>query len=390
MSKAMSHAWRRTALCALLIAIAWGFQAGTGTPAVYAAASLELYTPYTALNASPGESITYSIELINHDSETKKADIALDGNANDWSSELTAGGHSVNQIAVKGGESETLSLRLDVPLKIDKGEYRFTVNAGGATLPLSVNITEKGTFTTKLEAEQSNIEGHADDTFTFTTTLRNQTAEDQTYALAASAASGWDVRFSSGGNNVTSVTVSPNQSQTIQVAAVPPDGVKAGTYDIPISASNTNSQAETKLEAVVTGSYGLSLSTSDERLNATVKAGHSTTLEMTVTNSGSVALEDISLSAQTPSDWSVTFEPKTVRSLDPGKTATVQAVIQSDEKALPGDYALAVTAGSAQKSANAAIRVAVKSSSLWGWIGVLIIVAVAGILYGLFRRYGRR
>lgn len=385
----MIKACRRAFAMALVAAIL-----GTGgllliPAAASAAGSLELYTPYPSIQAAPGETITHTVEVLNRGSETVQTDIGFQNNGN-WSYELSAGGRTIHQLAVKGGESQTLSLRLDVPLDIDKGSYSFVVTAGSAQLPIAVTVAEKGTYASRLEVEQANLEGHSGSTFTFSATLTNGTAEEQTYALASGAESGWEVRFMSGGNSVTSVTVEPNASQSLSVQVLPHDGVKAGTYRIPILAANTNTKAENELEAVVTGTYDLELKTSDERLNAAVKSGGTKTIELMVVNTGSVKMEDISLSAQTPSGWEVAFEPKTVRSLEPGASTPVQAVMTASEGALPGDYALNLSAKSAQKSSDAALRIAVKSSSLWGWIGIVIIAAVAAIVYGLFRKYGRR
>ncbi|MDQ0116470.1 COG1470 family protein [Paenibacillus harenae] len=386
----MRKACRQAGILALIAAILWTGGSALFPAAAWAASETELYTPYTAVDAAPGESVSYNVELINNSDETVTSNLGFQNANAQWTHELTAGGRVVKQLAVKPGSSQSLSLRLDVPLEVDRGEYQFTLTAGEARLPLRVSVAEKGTFTSKLEVEQSNMEGHSDSTFTFSAILTNQTAEEQTYALTAAADPGWDIRFNSGGSSVTSVTVEPNTNQTLSVEVLPPDQVKAGTYQIPIMAANNATKAGTNLEAVITGAYGIGLTTADERLNADIKAGGTRSLQLTVTNTGTAKLEDISLTAQTPSDWEVTFEPKTIRSLEPGKQESVQAVIKSSEQSLPGDYALSLSAQSAQKTADAAIRVAVKSSSLWGWIGILIIAAVALGIYGLFRKYGRR
>jgi len=355
-----------------------------------AAGDLELYTPYRELTAAPGESISYSIELINNTSSTQLADLAFDTKHSDWSYELTTGGKNVQQLAVKPLDTQSLSLRLDVPLQVDAGKYNFNVLAGDATLALTVTVAEKGTFNSNFELDQSNMEGYAGSNFTFSATLRNHTAEEQTYALAASPANGWEVRFQASSNYVSSVTLEPNASQTINVQVTAPEGAEAGDYSIPIAAYNNATKAEATVEVAIIGSYNLSITTSDERLNTSIQAGGSRTLEFIVNNTGTAPLEEISVSSITPTNWEVQFEPKTIASLEPGKSATVQAIITSSEDALPGDYAMNVTARSDQKSADASLRVTVKSSVLWGWIGVAIIVAVLIAIYSLFRRYGRR
>ncbi|MFC4098128.1 COG1470 family protein [Paenibacillus xanthanilyticus] len=355
-----------------------------------AAGTVELYTPYLQLSAPPGDAISYSIEAINRGESTAIADVAFDAKGNKWDYELTAGGRAIDRLAVKGGESQTLSLMLHVPLEINKGVYRFEVKAGGSTLPLAVVVSEQGTFRTELETEQPNMKGHSDSTFSYSATLRNRTAEKQTYALNAQAEPGWDVTFTDGGASVTSVEVDPGGEKSISISVKPPETVQAGTYKIPVAATNNASSAETTFEAVVTGTYALSLSTPNDLLSTDVTAGSERKLDLTLDNTGSAELANVSLSAESPSGWEVTFEPATVESIKPGETARVQATIKADKKALAGDYVVNVTASAPEKSASAQFRVAVETSVLWGWVGILIIIAVAAGIYYLFRKYGRR
>ncbi|MDZ4938564.1 hypothetical protein GNF65_15175, partial [Clostridium perfringens] len=129
---------------------------------------------------------------------------------------LNGGGWQLKEVSVKPGESESVSLEVTVPLKVDKGTYRFQVTAGSmASLPLTVDITEKGTYQTELTTDQANLEGHADSTFTYTVNLQNRTANIQNYALQAEAQAGWDVTFTSGGKQVSSVEIEAGASQSI-------------------------------------------------------------------------------------------------------------------------------------------------------------------------------
>jgi len=379
--------WIKLGLAALIAAFLAAFAA---VPA-RAAETFELYTTYVNVSAPPGETITYSVEAINRGDTTQVFPIALETSARNWEYKITSGGRTVNEIAVKPDDSETFNVQIEVPLEVNKGEYRFTVVAGNlARLPLVINVTEQGTYASEWTAEQPNMEGYADDTFTFSTELHNRTAEEQTYALAAAVQPGWDARFSVSGDSVRSVTVEPNAKKTISVQIIPPQSVEAGTYQIPIAATNNSTQAETTLEVVITGTYGIDLTTADERLNAKVKAGGERKIDLVVKNTGTAKLEDVSLSSNSPVDWEVSFEPSKITSIEPGETATVQATIKSTDKALAGDYEVDITARSAQKSDTIALRVAVQSSTLWGWIGILIVIAVAGGVYYLYRKYGRR
>src|SRR5690606_22134089 len=125
-----------------------------------------------------------------------------------------------------------------------------------------------------------NIEGYAGSDYKFSATLRNHTAEEQTYALGAGPENGWEVRFQSSSNYVSSVTLEPNATQNINIEVTAPEGAAAGSYKIPSAAYNNATKAEAEIEVSIIGSYGLSLKTSDERLNTSIRAGGSSTLEL--------------------------------------------------------------------------------------------------------------
>ncbi|WP_027093725.1 NEW3 domain-containing protein [Cohnella thermotolerans] len=369
-------------LCASLLAI---------SSQAFAASGVKLYTPYTSLSAAPGESISYDIDLINDTGDIQTADLSYSGLSSDWKTELTAGGHPIRQVSVKPNDSQTVNLNVQVPFEVSKGDYVLRVNAGTfGSLALKINVSEQGTYKTEFKAEQPNMEGHSDSTFTYNLTLSNRTASKQQYSLTAEAPSGWDARFSVGGNNVTAVDIDPNGSQSITLTLTPSDKAAAQTYQIPVHASNSSTSADLSLEAVITGTYGLTLTTSDQRLSSNVTAGGKRNLEMVVQNTGTAELTNVNLTATAPTDWEVTFEPKTIASIKPGQSVPVTATIKASDKALSGDYVVGMTAQATEKSADATIRMTVKTSVLWGWIGVLIIIAVLAGVYGLFRKYGRR
>lgn len=385
----MLQTYRKAALM-LLILVTTLSGALTGVGKASAAGSLELFTPYLEWSAAPGESVSYSIDLVNHGSSTASANLSLETQSKDWKYELTAGGREISRLAVKAGETQSFTLDLEVPLQINKGRYVFNLKADDATLPLVVNVSEQGTFKTELTLDQANMEGHSDSTFTYSAVLRNRTTQKQTYAFNAQAEQGWDVRFKADGNSVTSVEVEPNTEKSITIEVKPPEQIKAGTYEIPISATSGDTTANAKIEAVVTGTYDMKFSTVDDRLSTDVGAGSERKLTFVVQNTGSAELQDLSFSSAAPTDWEVSFEPSSITSIAPGESKQVQATIKSSKKSLPGDYIVSLTASSANKSANADLRVTVKSSVLWGWVGVLIILAVCGGIYYLFRKYGRR
>lgn len=359
-----------------------------------AADLLDLYTPYTGISVTPGDSINYNVNVLNHSSSIQDVSFSLKGLPKSWKYTLTSGGYNLHNLSVQGGGSQSISLNVTVPLKINKGTYHFELIAKNsqvnATLPLSVTVSQKGTFKTELNVAQPNMEGHNNSSFDFTATLKNQTANKERYALTSGGPQGWSVTYKVGGKSVTSVQLDPNTSKSIDISVQPPQNVTAGTYKIPIKASSGTSSASTTLEAVITGTYSLNLTTPSGNLSTKVTAGHSKSVTLLVKNTGSATLHGISLSANTPANWNVNFATPKILKLDPGKSQKVKATIKAAKNAITGDYVVDMTAQTPNASSDASIRTTVKTSTLWGWVGVLIILVVIGGIYYLFRTYGRR
>lgn len=360
--------------------------------AASAAGELTVYAAQPFVAVAPGESVNHSVELINNTDAVQTAALTLSGLPSGWNYYLTSGGKDAREVSVKPEGTLSVSLGIDVPLQVQRGVYRFTLSAGsGNTLPMAIEVTEQGTFETELTTEQPNIEGHADSSFTYSLTLRNRTADNQLYALRADPpGAGWQVQFTVSGERVSSVDVDAGATKTISVKVTPSQTVEAGTYTIPVTAETSSTSAMLSLETVIIGSYGMELTTPSGLLSTDITAGGDKKLELLVRNTGTVELTEVNLRSSTPIDWTVEFEPSTIEAIPPGESKTVLATIHGSSAALAGDYALSVSASSPEASSSANFRVSVKTSVVWGWIGILIIVAVLGGLGLLFRTYGRR
>lgn len=356
-----------------------------------AAQNLILYTPYTKVSVSPGESVNYAVDVINKSGAVKRADIAVSGLPKDWNYVLKSEGWNVSQISVLPGEKKSFTMELQVPLKINKGAYNFRLQAKGLTeLPLTVVVSQQGTFETEFSSTQPNIEGAANSTFTYTATLRNRTADNQVYALNAVAPPGWNVAFKANYKQVSSVSIEANRTQEITIELDPPDQLPAGTYKIPVVAATGSTSAELELQAAVTGSYALELTTPEGLLSTSITAGDNKRIELVVQNKGSAPLKNIDFQSAVPVEWEVAFEPAKLASLDAGKTARVVATVKAAKKAIAGDYVANLEAKTPEASSKAAFRISVETSLLSGWLGILIILSALGSVYYLFRKYGRR
>ena len=246
--------------------------------------SVILYTPYTKISVSPGASIDYSIDLINNTDQLTNANLSVSGLSSSWKHEMKSGGWSLSQLSVLPKEKKTFNLKVEVPLKVNKGNYHFVVYAGNAKLPLDVVVAQKGTYQTEFTTDQPNMQGNSKSTFTFSATLKNQTADQQLYALMANAPRGWNVVFKPNYKQATSAQVEANSTQNVSIDITPPANVEAGSYKIPVRAATGTTSAELELEVVVTGSYQMELTTPRGLLSTDVTAGDVKKIELEVLN----------------------------------------------------------------------------------------------------------
>jgi uncharacterized membrane protein len=79
-----------------------------------------------------------------------------------------------------------------------------------------------------------------------------------------------------------------------------------------------------------------------------------------------------------------------VERLDPGKTVEIKATLNVPDKTIAGDYITTFTVKNNYANADTTFRMAVKTSLLSGWLGILVILLALGIVYYLIRKYGRR
>lgn len=377
--------------CISLIALFIGAFFIQTTSIAAPADSITLYTPYTKISVPPGESLDYTIDVINNSRKKQNVDILITGLPKGWNYTLKSGGWTVSQISVLPGERKNLNLAMVVPQQVNKGTYYFSVQARGFTsMPLAVNVSQQGTFKTELTTGQANMQGLANANFTFSAKLKNQTAEKQLYALMAETPAGWTVTFKSSYNQVTSVEVEANKTADINIEVNPPDNIDAGTYEIPVRAVTNATSANLGLQVAITGTYSMELSTPTGLLSTKLTAGESKKIELLVRNTGSSDLANIKLNASQPTNWDITFEPQEIDKLLAKSETKVTATVKAYKNAIPGDYAATFEAQTPEANAKAQFRFTVKTAMLWGWVGVLIILAAAGGVYYMFRKYGRR
>lgn len=355
------------------------------------AQQLQLYTTYPRISVSPGEVIDYNVELINNSSVTRNGRIRLQNLPKDWDYEMKSGNYAAEEISVLPKERKSLNLKVIVPSKIEKGQYRFNLVAQGeSTLPLTVDVVTDGKSSSEFNSPQTNMEGSAKSTFTFNASLLNRSSDAQVYRLGANLQPGWGATFKVDGKQVSSANIDGNQRKDILIEILPPENVKKGKYTIPLFAQSPLNQSDLSLEVVITGSYALQLTTPEGLLSASATANRNKSIPFLVKNTGSSDLSEINLNASSPSQWEAHFEPSRISSLKAGESQTVTAIIKPAKKAIAGDYQITFDAKNNETSDSVKFRVTVETSLLWGWVGIFIIAIAIALVYFLIRKYGRR
>ncbi len=361
-------------------------------PAISAADAVTLTTPYPAVSVAPGAKVSFDLSIAT--AESARVDLAVAGAPADWTAQLFGGGFVVDGVQTTGHAATTVRLDVSVPAAAEAKTYRLAVTArsaaGVATLPLDIRVNPQAAGSVSLTTDFPQLKGPSTVTFSFDLTLHNDTAEDLAFTGTSTAPAGWTVTTQvSTQSQAASAIVKAGSTTPVTVTATAPDNVVAGVYPIGVDVSSGDRTAHADLSVEITGSYKLSLTTPDGRLNAQGSAGTPTALTLIVANDGTAVIEGIKLTSTTPTGWKVAFDQPTV-DVAPGQQVQVVATLTPSSDAIAGDYVTTFAATADQTSASADIRVTVETSLLWGAIGIGVIVLALGMLWWVFRRFGRR
>jgi uncharacterized membrane protein len=110
-----------------------------------------------------------------------------------------------------------------------------------------------------------------------------------------------------------------------------------------------------------------------------------------VVNSGEGAVTGITLRADMPEGWSVSFSPASVDYLGEGESHPVDIVVIPAEDARRGEYNVVLIAEANETRAVTSTTFRVESgASFWTWVGVVVVaVVVAGFTF-VYLRMGRQ
>ncbi len=385
---------RRFIIAALILSLV--FIVGAQAPALAQEGGndLSIYTRYPSQVTEPGKPVNFPLTL---KTDTRDQIVTLDMKElpDGWKATFRGGGRIVKSAYVTVDEGASVDLKLEPPADVQAGDYHFVVRAKGAntttTIPLSLTVEEKLpprlTFTTDLPT----LKGSPTSTFRFSTKLKNEGDEDLDVNLIADAPPGFTVNFKLAGRDITSLPVEANSIKNINVEAKAYGVIPAGTYPLSVLAQGGDVQTSLDLTIEVAGQPELKVSGPDGRLSGEAYAGKESPIKVVLINNGTAAAHSVELSASTPSGWKVEFDPKTIEEIPVGEQVEVTANVRPGDKAIAGDYIVTVRAKPAEGASKSAdFRITVRTSTLWGVVGIILIAVAVAVVALAVIRFGRR
>lgn len=400
MKMAIMKRWEHGGILFAVLSIVMAFVLCMTAIPAYAAGGVELHSDYPGISVKPGDNLKIPIDIQNSTGAGMDVEIAVTSIPENWEGYIQGGSFQVNTVHVKPGEEANVTLHVTVPKELTEGTYYAEVQATGesgaqSNLKLAFEVSTKKAGAGSFTSEYPKQEGASGTSFSFSTTLINNGLNSKSYSLSANAPAGWKVSFapSAESTKIAGIDLESGESKGITVAVEPPENIEAGTYDISCSAVSADETLKTDLEVVITGTYGLAVSTPDGRLSFDAYANKVSDVTLNVTNTGNVDLENVSINSSAPSGWTITYsnlEENVISSIPAGTTTEVIAHVEPGKDTITGDYVTSFTANCNGTMGAADFRVSVKTSTLWGIVAILIIFATAGGLGYVFRKYGRR
>ncbi len=361
---------------------------------------IAVYPEFSGITVTRGETVRMDLTLENKGRTDETIDVKISQIPKGWKASLRGGSYMVSGLFVPNGKSRTLALGLEPEKSIGPGTYDFQIDGHTADgkftsmQKLVVNVQEKTAGPEDIQVATSYpvLRGQTDATFEFSLDVQNKSERDRTFNISATGPQNWDINFKPAyeTKQISSFQIKGGQSQTIAVQVNPAKDAKAGEYPILVRVGSGEKKAEVKLNVILTGIYKLDAGTPSGLLSLEAVAGKPANFSLFVKNTGSGVNRNITFSSFKPENWEVKFNPEKIDALDPGALKQVEVTVTPAAQALVGDYSVGVMVTGEKSDKTIEMRVTVRASTAWGWIGIAIIVFVIAGLSALFIFLGRR
>ncbi|HBE45779.1 MAG TPA: hypothetical protein DDW17_10180 [Deltaproteobacteria bacterium] len=364
--------------------------------------SISMALEYPGIEVPPGQSVTMNLTFHNNGRTTEALQVWVASCPEGWRTRLKSELYTVTGISVPWGESKSITFEAEPGKNIKIGDYTFVIEAKTLdgqfkmSQPVVIKVREEdkhiGTKGIRLSTSYPVLQGPSDAKFEFSIEAENKLNRDAIFNLSAHVPEGWEVNFKPAyeQKTISSLKLRANQSQNISVELTPKKDARAGEYPVIVRVSSGDAVGELKLTCKLTGTYSLEAGTPTGLLSIDARQGKKATLSIFVKNTGTAPLQNVKFLSFKPENWKVEFKPEEIPLMEPNDLKQIEVSITPYEEALVGDYSVGIGVQTEKASKNLEFRVSVKASSVWGWIGIgIIIIVIAGLMF-LFRWIGRR
>jgi uncharacterized membrane protein len=359
-----------------------------------------VFTEYSGVTVPKGETVRMDLTLENKGRKDETIDVKISTIPKGWKAILKGGSYLVSGMFVSNGKLRSLALSLEPDKTVGPGTYDFQFDAQtedgkfASTHKLAVTVQERtpGMDDIQITTSYPVLRGQTDAKFEFSLEVLNKIETDRTFNLTAIGPEKWEINFkpSYETKQISSLRIKGGQSQNVAVEVSPPREAQAGEYPILVRISSGEKKAEAKLMVILTGIYKLDAGTPTGILSLEAVAGKTANFSLFVKNTGSAVNRNITFSSFKPENWDVTFKPEKIDALEPNALKQIEVTVKPASQALVGDYSVGCMINGEKSDKTIEMRITVKASTAWGWIGVGIIIFVIAGLSVLFIRLGRR
>jgi len=361
---------------------------------------IAVFPEFSGVIVPKGETVRMDLILENKGRTDETIDVKISNIPKGWKAALKGGSYVVSGLYVPNGKTKNMALTLEPDKTVDPGAYTFQFNAQTAdgkftsSNKLNVTVQERtaGLGDIQITTSYPVLRGQTDAKFEFSLDINNKIEADRTFNLAAVGPEKWEINFKPAyeQKQISSLRIKGGTSQSVAVEVTPAKEAPPGEYPVLVRVTSGERKAEVKLMVVLTGIYKLDAGTPSGVLSLEAIAGKPANFSFYVKNTGSAVNRNVTFSSFKPENWEVTFKPEKIDALEPGALKQVEVTVKPAAQALVGDYSVGVLINGEKSDKTIEMRVTVKASTAWGWIGIGIIIFVIAGLSALFIWLGRR
>ncbi|MCJ7666606.1 MAG: NEW3 domain-containing protein, partial [Actinobacteria bacterium] len=193
---------------------------------------------------------------------------------------------------------------------------------------------------------------------------------------------------------ITAVKLKNATEESLRIITAPLVKVEPGEYDIKVTlksaTENDPLEATAEFKAIVTSTYQMDFTTKTGMLSTDVTSGKDNHYKLLITNNGSANIDKISITSTEPEGWIIDFDQDEIETLAAGEEIEIDANIKPADKTLAGDYMVTFNTKSENAEDSIELRITVETPTIWGIVGIAIIVIVIVAIGIIFARLGRR